>query len=133
MNSFDTKDTNIKVICSTFDKILAKADCAISTNTLHHLHDPSVFWKTITNISDKIFVLDLVRPKTITVAQTIVETMAPDEPIIFKKDFLNSLCAAFTKQELQEQVKQLGLSVAIEGNDDFLQVAIIYGEINESI
>ena len=125
--------TDIKVICSTFDTITTTADCAISTNTLHHVHEPLMFWKTITNISNKIFVLDLVRPENITIAQTIVETMAPHEPTIFKKDFLNSLRAAFTKEELEEQVKNLGLTVAIEGSDGFLQIAIIYGEVNESI
>lgn len=125
--------TDVTVVCLPMDKVNNNADCVISTNTLHHIHEPKLFWEAIARTSNKVFVLDLVRPQSILIAKNIVETMAGNETRVFKNDFFNSLLAAFTKQELEEQVKHLGLTVSIEGNDDFLQVAIIHGEINESI
>ena len=85
----------------------------MSNSFLHHLHDPQVLWKTIMGLTTPetfIFVSDLRRPTSSDEAHRIVEHLAGNEPEILKRDFYNSLCAAFELGEIEEQLKQAGLS-----------------------
>ena len=84
----------------------------ISNSLLHHLHDPAVLWRCIKNYSQDrtiIFVMDLMRPQTTQVAEELVNTYSGAEPLILKQDFYNSLCAAFTPEEVQGQLSTAGL------------------------
>jgi len=123
---------NITVICKQFADIEDTADCAISINTLHHLHDPAVLWDAIRSISDKILVMDIIRPQSIEVADAIVEMINGQDPEIFKRDFYNSLLAAFSIEELKEQIKDNNYNMQFDGNPDYFQVALICGGNNES-
>jgi hypothetical protein len=71
--------------------------------------------------------MDLVRPVNVLVAKNIVDILAEDENEKFKFDYYNSLLAAFSPEELAEQVEGTDLQLVIEGDPNFLQVAIIYG------
>jgi hypothetical protein len=71
--------------------------------------------------------MDLVRPASPTIARSIVDTLAAVESNEFKFDYYNSLLAAFSPEELAEQIKDTNLNLVIEGDPDFLQVAIIHG------
>ncbi len=85
----------------------------MSNSFLHHLHDPHTLWRTIKEMASPdsfIFVSDLRRPKSIEAAHEIVERLAGNEPEILKRDFFNSLCAAFEVPEVQEQLSQAGIS-----------------------
>ena len=42
-----------------------------------------------------------------------VETVAGNEQPILKEDFYNSLCAAFTVEEVRSQIKQAGLDLDV--------------------
>ncbi len=78
---------------------------------LHHLHDPSVLWnliKTATN-NPAIFIMDLMRPETDEEVDEFVEEYAKDEPEVLKRDFGNSLKAAFTPEEVFFQLSTAGL------------------------
>jgi hypothetical protein len=97
----------------------------MSTNTLHHIHQPKKFWDVVKTIAPQVFVMDLVRPSNTNIANDIIETFAKDDSELFKQDYYNSLCAAFSAEELQEQIVGTNLKLSIEG--DFLQVAIIHG------
>jgi trans-aconitate methyltransferase len=79
---------------------------------LHHLHDPMVLWnliKTATN-SPAIFIMDLMRPESDDQVYAFVEEYAGNEPLILKRDFRNSLKAAFTPDEVVAQLSSAGLS-----------------------
>jgi SAM-dependent methyltransferase len=119
--------SSVRIKHCQFKDINTSADCVISTNTLHHLHDPSIFWDCVKRVSHRVFVMDLVRPKSPAIARSIVDTLAADESDEFKFDYYNSLLAAFSPEELTEQIKDTNLNLVIEGNPDFLQVAIIHG------
>ncbi len=85
----------------------------MSNSFLHHLHDPQTLWRTIkevTNPDTFIFVSDLRRPESIEEADEIVARLAATEPEILKRDFFNSLCAAFEVREIQEQLSKAGVS-----------------------
>jgi SAM-dependent methyltransferase len=89
----------------------------MSNGFLHHLHNPQVLWELIkqrANPDTFIFVSDLRRPSSMDDAQRIVEELASDEAEILKRDFFNSLCAAFRVNEVEEQLakaKITGLTV----------------------
>jgi hypothetical protein len=53
--------------------------------------------------------MDLIRPGTAGEARRLVETYSPDEPDILKRDFYNSLLAAFEIDEVKQQLKEAGL------------------------
>jgi SAM-dependent methyltransferase len=79
----------------------------MSHSLLHHLHQPRVLWNTIKQLAGPdtwIFVADLVRPSRIETARQIVDDLSPHEPEVLRRDFLNSLCAAFSLDEVRAQL-----------------------------
>jgi hypothetical protein len=60
-----------------------------------------------------IYVMDLIRPDTPAAAHEIVETVAGGEHPVLKQDFYNSLCAAFTIEEVKAQVREAGLQLDV--------------------
>jgi SAM-dependent methyltransferase len=90
----------------------ARYDLVLSSSLLHHLHDPAVLWQAVREHADgMVFVVDLRRPATRTVAEELTEKYAAGEPDILRRDFYNSLLAAFTPDEVRQQVAGLNLVV----------------------
>ncbi len=92
-------------------------DAILSKDLLHHLPDPSVLWKEVRRLGRSgavVFVMDLIRPSSPADARRIVVSVAASEDPILQEDFYNSLRAAFTIDEVQEQLvaASLGLRVA---------------------
>ena len=88
-------------------------DSIISTSFLHHLHDPAVLWRTVgehASPGTRLFVYDLFRPKDRHEAMRLVELYAGSEPEVLKKDFYNSLLAAFEPKEVEYQLSMSNLS-----------------------
>jgi len=103
-------------------------DAVLSKDLLHHVPDPSVLWKEIARLARPgavIYVMDLVRPSTPEEARRIVDRVAAREDPILREDFYNSLCAAFTVDELREQVAAAGLDLEVRQAGD--RHAIISG------
>jgi SAM-dependent methyltransferase len=87
-------------------------DAVVSNAFLHHLHDPSPFWRELARVlrpGGAIHVMDLFRPETEDRARAIVEAAAHDEDPILKRDFFASLLAAFTPEEVAAQLDESGL------------------------
>ena len=87
-------------------------DAVISNSLLHHLHAPEVLWRTVDRFAKPgapIFIMDLKRPGSEEEARELVETYSGDEPEVLKKDFYNSLLAAFEPEEIQDQLEEAGL------------------------
>ena len=107
-----------------------KYDVIISTSFLHHLHDPSVLWNTIgkhATPGTRLFVYDLFRPGDRKTAQHLVEQYSGSEPEILRRDFYNSLLAAFDPQEIEQQLVCSGLAeLSVEIVSD--RHLIVYGE-----
>ncbi len=88
-------------------------DLIYSNSLLHHLPDPIVLWNKIYEISSeetKIFVMDLLRPETIEEAKKLKELYVSNEPEVLRKDFYNSLLAAFEIEEVKEQLREVSLN-----------------------
>jgi cyclopropane fatty-acyl-phospholipid synthase-like methyltransferase len=95
-------------------------DIVLSNSLLHHLHDPGGLWATVARVGccgARVMVVDLFRPHSPEAARSIVETYSGAEPQVLKRDFFNSLLAAFTPDEIRAQVATAGL--------DGLQVHVI--------
>ncbi|NPA95475.1 MAG: class I SAM-dependent methyltransferase [Thermodesulfobacteria bacterium] len=79
-------------------------DGVIINSLLHHLPNQKSLWDTIDALVKKggvVFVMDLMRPKDTKTAQQIVDTYSGDEPEILKRDFYNSLLAAYRPEEIR--------------------------------
>jgi ubiquinone/menaquinone biosynthesis C-methylase UbiE len=91
-------------------------DAVISKDFLHHLPDPSALWNEAKRLSKPgaaVYVMDLFRPPTPDDARRIVETVSGNEDPILKRDFFNSLCAAFSVEEIEEQLKSADLDLQV--------------------
>ena len=87
-------------------------DAIISNSLLHHLHEPQHLWSIIKQFATHttaIYVCDLFRPDTSQQASELVDQYANKEPEILRKDFYNSLLAAFTSDEVRAQINNAGL------------------------
>jgi len=89
------------------------ADAAISNSLLHHVPNPLQFWHKL-QLSVKpgspVLVMDLFRPDSAEEAQAIVDRYASNAPDILKRDFYNSLLAAFTEDEIGAQLARMNLT-----------------------
>ena len=53
------------------------------------------------------------RPESTDAAQAIVDEHAAGEPDVLRRDFYNSLCAAFTPDEVRTQLAAAGLDALV--------------------
>ncbi len=85
----------------------SKYEALVSNSLLHHLHEPDVLWQTISELAAPgacVMIMDLFRPESRDQASSLVDSYAPDAPPVLQEDFFNSLLAAFTLQEVAEQL-----------------------------
>jgi cyclopropane fatty-acyl-phospholipid synthase-like methyltransferase len=91
---------------------VAKYDAVISNSLLHHLANPMVMWDAIkkyTKPGAPVFVMDLMRPDSRAEAASLMEQYSGGEPDVLKKDFFNSLLAAYRVEEVQQQLRSTGV------------------------
>ena len=84
----------------------------VSNSLLHHLHEPQHLWATVRQYSDAntaIFICDLLRPESKQLAQSMLEQYAKHEPEVLRHDFYHSLLAAFTLEEVEQQLQEAGI------------------------
>ena len=109
----------------------AAYDVIIASSFLHHLHDPQVLWKTVRQHSRRgtlVFVADLRRPPSRARARAYVERYWGGEPEVLKRDFYNSLLAAFTPAEARRQLKKSGLDgLEVEVTSD--RHLVVFGKL----
>jgi SAM-dependent methyltransferase len=87
-------------------------DIIISNSLLHHLANPMVLWQAVREHAvpgTLTFIMDLMRPADRAAVQALVETHAADEPEVLRRDFFNSLLAAYRPQEIEAQLAAAGL------------------------
>lgn len=88
-------------------------DVIICNSLLHHLSDPSVLWRSLFQFGHTgtaVFIMDLLRPASTEQAKRLVECYADNEPDVLRADFYASLCAAFTENEVHDQLAQASLT-----------------------
>ena len=97
-------------------------DAAISNSLLHHVPNPLQFWHKLrlaVKPGSPVLVMDLLRPDSPEEAQAIVDRYAAGSPDILRRDFYNSLLAAFTEDEIASQLARMNLTrLLIDVPDD---------------
>ncbi|HTV18812.1 MAG TPA: class I SAM-dependent methyltransferase [Polyangiaceae bacterium] len=87
-------------------------DLLVSNSLLHHLADPLALWSSIRRWShpgSAVFVMDLLRPASTAEASRLVEEYSAGEPDVLRRDFYNSLLAAYRPDEVRDQLTRAGL------------------------
>lgn len=87
-------------------------DAVVSNSLLHHLADPMALWDSVMQLARAgawVLVMDLHRPDTPREAARLVDEHAAGEPEILRQDFYNSLCAAYTADEVRAQLHAAGM------------------------
>ena len=90
-----------------------QADAIVSNSLLHHLPNPLQFWNRVRQLvkpGAPVLVMDLLRPESPDAAQALVDQYAANEPAILRRDFYNSLLAAFTEDEVTTQLARMNLT-----------------------
>ncbi len=105
----------IALRCERYEEVAGAriVDAAISNSLLHHLPNPLQFWQKLRQLvkpGAPVLVMDLLRPESSEAAQAIVDQYAADEPDILRRDFYNSLLAAFTEDEIGSQLVRMNLT-----------------------
>lgn len=101
--------------CERFQDIAGanRADAVVSNSLLHHVPNPLQFWNRLRQLvkpGSPVLVMDLLRPESHEAAQAIVDRYAANEPDILRRDFYNSLLAAFTEDEITSQLARMNLT-----------------------
>jgi 2-polyprenyl-3-methyl-5-hydroxy-6-metoxy-1,4-benzoquinol methylase len=110
--------------CERFQDIAGanRADAVLSNSLLHHVPNPLQFWNRLRQLvkpGSPVLVMDLLRPDSPEEAQAIVDRYAAREPQILRRDFYNSLLAAFTEDEVTTQLARMNLTrLLIDVPDD---------------
>jgi len=110
--NLDARITLYEQVLPELDLPRPSYDVILSNSLLHHLHKPEVLWKCLISLSDAhtfIFIMDLMRPESMTSAEKLVSLYAGNEPEILQQDFYNSLLAAYTPREVNKQLHKYGL------------------------
>ncbi len=93
----------------------------ISNSLLHHLSDPSILWRSVREYAEPgaaVFVMDLMRPESEEQAQELTRQYAGGEPEVLRRDFLHSLRAAYTVEEVREQLQRARLPLQVRPVSD---------------
>ena len=86
-------------------------DLIVSNSLLHHLHDPAVLWRTVRALGAPgalVVVQDLRRPPHPEALQELVCRHAATAPPVLRRDYANSLAAAFRPEEVEAQLAAAG-------------------------
>jgi ubiquinone/menaquinone biosynthesis C-methylase UbiE len=87
-------------------------DLVCSNSLLHHLAEPKHLWEAVATWShaqSAVFVMDLMRPSSEAEARRLVDEYSRDEPEVLRRDFYNSLLAAYRPDEVRDQLDRAGL------------------------
>lgn len=87
-------------------------DAVVSNSLLHHMADPVALWRTAVRcaLADApVMCMDLRRPANEGAARSLVTRYASRARAVLQDDFFHSLCAAYTPEEIEEQLEAAGL------------------------
>ena len=114
-NIVNNKLTNrITILKDSLFNVSGTYDVVLSNRVLHHLEDTVKFWELINRLDTNLLIVDINRPPQ-SVVDYIIENDHYREPS-YKEDLINSMQAAYTLDEVREQVKQYGYGVSAGTN-----------------
>jgi SAM-dependent methyltransferase len=127
---------DLQFICLQLNEIAARlkdsADLVDSNSLLHHLKDPGLLWTVTQSISKpgcRVLHRDLRRPSTLAEVHHLQQQHLPKAPSILIQDFTASLIAAYTTDEVTEQLHRANTTLlrAWPEDDRYLVVSGLVG------
>jgi len=116
------KKMNISLLAKGESSLAGCADVVVSNSLLHHIHNPDIFFSALLNISKNgaiHFHRDLRRPETFEEALEIKKRNLANAPSIMERDFIASLLAAYTREEVYRFLNHAGIdSFNVTEKDD---------------
>jgi len=100
----------------------------ISNSLLHHLHEPQQLWDALPRLAAPgaaVLIRDLRRPSAPEAVQALLQRHLADAPPVLQRDYVASLHAAFTVDEVRQQLALAGLADQLqvaELDDRYLEV-----------
>ncbi len=100
----------------------------LSNSLLHHLHDPAVLWRTLRQLGASgacIYIKDLRRPPSSEAVLALQQRYLADAPPVLQHDYIASLHAAFSPDEVRAQLEAAGLAEQLQVgalDDRYLEV-----------
>jgi SAM-dependent methyltransferase len=91
----------------------APYDALLSNSLLHHLSDPLDLWRTLRAAARPgapVLVMDLARPADADGVDRVLAAHAAGAPEVLWNDFRNSLFAAYTVEEVRDQLAAAGIA-----------------------
>ena len=103
------------------------ASVIVSNSLLHHLHNPQMLWTSVEQLAEPnalILHRDLRRPSNEHEVDALCAHYVRHAPTVLQRDFRASLIAAFTTDEVRDQLDQAGLGhfTVTEIGDRYLEV-----------
>lgn len=95
----------------------SRYEVVVSNSFLHHLEDPMIMWDSLRRYGQggaAVLVIDLIRPSSYSQAVSIVEKYMADAPRILRQDMIDSLCAAFTMEEVEAQLQDADIAANLQ-------------------
>ncbi len=122
---------NISSIAKSESKFINCADLVVSNSLLHHIHNIKVFFDALVNLSKKGTIhyhRDLRRPSTLNEVLYLKKKHLPDANDITTKDFIASLKAAYTFEEITNHLEDVGIDFLTvkEVDDRYIDIVGIY-------
>lgn len=127
---------DLQFICLQLNGIAAhlnnSADVVVSNSLLHHLEDPGLLWTVTQSIGKpgcRVLHRDLRRPSTLAEVHDLQQQHLPKAPSILIQDFTASLVAAYTTDEVAEQLRRADTTLlrAWPEDDRYLVVSGLVG------
>ena len=87
-------------------------DIVFSNSILHHINETARLWNEIRRVARPgalVFLRDLARPRCASDALDIVRKHAGNESALLREEYYRSLLAAYTEEEIVEQLDRAGL------------------------
>jgi SAM-dependent methyltransferase len=88
-------------------------DAVLSNSLLHHLADPLDLWRVVRDAGRPgaaVLVMDLARPADVEGVDRVLAAHAAGAPEVLWSDFRNSLFAAYTIEEVRDQLAATGIT-----------------------
>jgi SAM-dependent methyltransferase len=88
-------------------------DAVLSNSLLHHLADPLDLWRAVRAAGRPgaaVLVMDLARPADVAGVDRVLAAHAAGAPEVLWNDFRNSLFAAYTVEEVRDQLAAAGIA-----------------------
>jgi 2-polyprenyl-3-methyl-5-hydroxy-6-metoxy-1,4-benzoquinol methylase len=106
--------SRIQLIEDTIFNATGYYDVVLANRLLHHIDETNEFWKLVNSLSKTVLVIDINRPP-IHVVTHIQENDEYQEPI-YKKDLISSMRAAYSLEEVSEQIKEYDYIITTDKN-----------------